>query len=120
MLSLKKRKDIVVRPHEFHGHTKKDLIALTAPDISMFMPEEIRIVDGKPRRGPMCGTAGCSKASLDKAAASEMPRRTFQYVEALSDARTRSAALFNILLRAFEAGDFRKHNRGERKSQPQN
>jgi hypothetical protein len=42
---LEKRKDIVVRPSEFHGYTKKDLIALTAPDISMFKPEEISIVD---------------------------------------------------------------------------
>ncbi len=42
---LEKRKDIVVRPNEFHGYTKKDLIAITAPDISMFKPEEISIVD---------------------------------------------------------------------------
>ena len=49
-----------------------------------------------------------------------MPRRTFQYVEALSDARTKSAAFFNILLCAFEAGNLRKHNRGEREGQPQN
>jgi Protein of unknown function (DUF4065) len=42
---LEKRKDIVVRPSEFHGYSKKDLIALTAPDISMFKPEEISIVD---------------------------------------------------------------------------
>jgi len=46
-----------------------------------------------------------------------MPRHTFQYVEALSDARTKSAAFFNILLRAFEAGDLRKHNRGEGESE---
>ena len=61
----------------------------------------------------MSKPAGCSKASFDKAAASEMPRRTFQYVEALSDARTQSAALFNILLCALEAGYFGKHNRCE-------
>jgi Protein of unknown function (DUF4065) len=42
---LEKREDIVVRPSEFHGYTKKDLIALTAPDISIFKPEEISIVD---------------------------------------------------------------------------
>jgi hypothetical protein len=62
---------------------------------------------------PNDGSARCSKAPLDKAAAREMPRRTFQYVEALSDVRTQSAAFFNILLGAFETGDLRKHNRGE-------
>ena len=49
-----------------------------------------------------------------------MPRRTFQYVEALSDVRTQSAAFFNILLRAFEAGDFGKHDCREGEGQPQN
>jgi len=49
-----------------------------------------------------------------------MPRRTFQYVEALSDARTQLAVIFNILLRAFEAGDLSKHDRGKGKRQPQN
>ena len=63
------------------------------------------------------GVAGCSKASFDKAAASESPKRTFQYVEGLNDARTRSAALFNILLRAFEASHFGKKNRREGESQ---
>ena len=40
---------------------------------------------------------GCSKRLSGKAAASEMPRRTFQYVEALSDARTQLAVIFNNL-----------------------
>jgi hypothetical protein len=42
---LEKREDIVIRSNEFHGYPKRDLIALTAPDISMFKPEEISIVD---------------------------------------------------------------------------
>ena len=37
------------------------------------------------------------KKAVNKAAASEMPRRTSQYVEALSDARTRLTAFFSIL-----------------------
>ena len=41
--------------------------------------------------------AGCSKWPTSKAAASEMPRHTFQYVEALSDARTQLAVVFNNL-----------------------
>lgn len=37
------------------------------------------------------------KKAVNKAAASEMPRRTSQYVEALSDARTQLTAFFSIL-----------------------
>ena len=39
------------------------------------------------------------KNPSSKAAASEMPRRTSQYVEALSDARTQLAVVFNNLVR---------------------
>jgi hypothetical protein len=37
------------------------------------------------------------KKAVSKAAASEMPRRTAQYVEALSDARTQLTDFFSIL-----------------------
>ena len=37
------------------------------------------------------------KKAVSKAAASEMPRRTSQYVEALSDARTQLTDFFSIL-----------------------
>jgi len=39
------------------------------------------------------------KKAVSKAAASEMPRRTSQYVEALSDARTQLTDFFSILHR---------------------
>jgi hypothetical protein len=42
--------------------------------------------------------AGCSKRSFSKAAASEEVRRTLRYVEPLSDARTKLADFFSILL----------------------
>jgi hypothetical protein len=42
--------------------------------------------------------AGCSKRPSSKAAASEEARRTLRYVELLSDARTRLAGFFSILL----------------------
>ncbi|HWF61377.1 MAG TPA: HupE/UreJ family protein [Nitrospira sp.] len=42
--------------------------------------------------------SGCSKRLSSKAAASEAARRTFRYVEPLSDARTPLAAFFSILL----------------------
>ena len=42
--------------------------------------------------------AGCSKRPSSKAAASEEARRTLQYVESLSDARTKLADFFSILL----------------------
>jgi Putative membrane protein insertion efficiency factor len=45
-------------------------------------------------------SAGCSKRSFSKAAASEVARRTLRYVEPLSDARTPLADFFNILLGA--------------------
>jgi len=48
--------------------------------------------------------AGCSKWPSSKAAASEMPRRTFQYVEVLSDARTQLAVIFNNLTRRGATG----------------
>ena len=41
--------------------------------------------------------AGCSKRPSSKAAASEEARRTLQYVEPLSDARTMLAVFFSIL-----------------------
>jgi hypothetical protein len=43
-------------------------------------------------------TSGCSKRLSSKAAASEEARRTFRYVESLSDARTPLADFFSILL----------------------
>lgn len=42
---LQKHGDIVVRSTEYHGYPKRDLIAMTKPDFSMFKPEEISIVD---------------------------------------------------------------------------
>ena len=42
--------------------------------------------------------AGCSKRPPSKAAASEEARRTLRYVEPLSDARTKLADFFSILL----------------------
>ena len=42
---------------------------------------------------------GCSKSSSSKAAASEEARRTLRYVEPLSDARTKLAGFFSILLK---------------------
>ena len=42
--------------------------------------------------------SGCSKRPSSKAAASEEARRTLQYVEPLSDARTPQADFFSILL----------------------
>jgi len=42
--------------------------------------------------------AGCSKSSSGAAAASEGARRTLWYVEPLSDARTKLADFFSILL----------------------
>ena len=44
--------------------------------------------------------AGCSKRLSSKAAASEEARRTFRYVEPLSDGRTMLADFFNTLLGA--------------------
>jgi hypothetical protein len=43
--------------------------------------------------------AGCSKRPSSKAAASEEARRTLRYVELLSDARTKLADFFSILLK---------------------
>jgi hypothetical protein len=43
--------------------------------------------------------AGCSKRPSSKAAASEDARRTFRYVELLSEARTLLADFFSILLK---------------------
>ena len=43
-------------------------------------------------------SAGCSKRSSSKAAASEEARRTLRYVEPLSEARTMLADFFSILL----------------------
>ena len=37
------------------------------------------------------------KKAVSEAAASEMPRRTSQYVEALSDARTKLTDIFSVL-----------------------
>jgi hypothetical protein len=42
--------------------------------------------------------AGCSKRLSGTAAASEAARRTLRYVEPLSDARTKLADFFSILL----------------------
>jgi hypothetical protein len=42
---LEKRGDIVVRPSDYHGYAKRDFIAMTKPDFSVFSPEEISIVD---------------------------------------------------------------------------
>ena len=42
--------------------------------------------------------AGCSKRPSSKAAASEEARRTLRYVEPLSEARTKLADFFSILL----------------------
>jgi hypothetical protein len=42
---LEKQKDIVVRQADYHGYPKRDFIAMTKPDFSMFSPEEISIVD---------------------------------------------------------------------------
>jgi hypothetical protein len=41
---------------------------------------------------------GCSKRPFSKAAVSEEARRTLRYVEPLSDARTKLADFFSILL----------------------
>ena len=41
---------------------------------------------------------GCSKRPSSKAAASEEARRTLRYIEPLSDARTKLANFFSILL----------------------
>jgi len=43
-------------------------------------------------------TSGCSKGPSSKTAASEVARRTFRYVEPLSEARTKLADFFSILL----------------------
>jgi hypothetical protein len=45
-------------------------------------------------------SAGCSKRPFSKAAASEEARRTLQYVEPLSDARTQLADFLSILIGA--------------------
>ena len=42
--------------------------------------------------------AGCSKRPSGAAAASEEARRTLRYVEPLSDARTKLADFFSVLL----------------------
>ena len=44
---------------------------------------------------------GCSKSPFSKAAVSEEVRRTFRYVEPLSDSRTKLADFFSILLIAY-------------------
>ena len=44
-------------------------------------------------------TSECSKRPSSKAAASEGARRTFRYVEPLSDARTPLEDFFSILLK---------------------
>lgn len=41
--------------------------------------------------------AGCSKRLSSEAAVSERPRRTSQYVEALSETRTKLAGFLNSL-----------------------
>ena len=46
--------------------------------------------------------AGCSKRPSSKAAASEEARRTLRYVEPLSEARTKLADFFSILLETSE------------------
>jgi hypothetical protein len=48
--------------------------------------------------------AGCSKRPSNKAAASEEARRTLRYVEPLSDARTKLADFFSILLEGPSGG----------------
>ena len=56
----------------------------------------------------LCGhagiSAGCSNRPSSKAAASEEVRRTLRYVEPLSDARTKLADCFSILLGAMSIG----------------
>lgn len=42
---LQKQGAIVVRPSDYHGYQKRDFIAMTKPDFSVFSPEEISIVD---------------------------------------------------------------------------
>lgn len=42
---LKTRGDIVVRDVEYHGYPKREFIAMTKPDISMFTPDEISTID---------------------------------------------------------------------------
>ncbi len=42
---LEKQGDIVIRQTDYHGYSKRDLIAMTRPDFSMFTSEEISIVD---------------------------------------------------------------------------
>lgn len=42
---LEEKKDLVIREVPFYGKQKREYIALTEPDISMFSPEEISIVD---------------------------------------------------------------------------
>ena len=49
--------------------------------------------------------AGCSKRLSSKAAASEEARRTLRYVEPLSDARTKVAGFFSVLLGAAVEGE---------------
>ena len=49
--------------------------------------------------------AGCSKRPSSKAAVSEDARRTLRYVELLSDARTKLADFFSILLSLPRQGD---------------
>jgi hypothetical protein len=49
--------------------------------------------------------AGCSKWPSSAAAASEEARRTLRYVEPLSDARTKLADFFSILLKNLYQGD---------------
>jgi hypothetical protein len=49
--------------------------------------------------------AGCSKWPSGAAAASEEARRTLRYVEPLSDARTKLADFFSILLKNLYQGD---------------
>jgi len=49
--------------------------------------------------------AGCSKWLSGAAAASEEARRTLRYVEPLSDARTKLADFFSILLKNLYQGD---------------
>jgi len=42
---LENRNDIVVREVEFHDYPKREFIAMTKPDISVFKPEEISTID---------------------------------------------------------------------------
>ena len=51
--------------------------------------------------------AGCSKRPFSKAAASEEARRTLRYVEPLSEARTKLADFFSILLGGHPTGRYR-------------